>query len=56
MSAEIRKIQTGVAYPRNGNVGNPTRYFRWQVLIDGKSHGMFNLRRDAVAYVAGAST
>lgn len=35
---EITRRHIGTAYPRNGNVHNPTEYFTWSVSIDGKMH------------------
>lgn len=31
----ITRRHTGTAYARNGNVGNPTEYFRWEAVVNG---------------------
>lgn len=41
-----------VAYPKNGNAHNPTVYYRWDLVIDGKSHGMNRTRTEALANAA----
>jgi hypothetical protein len=35
----ITRRHVGQAYARNGNVGNPTEYFVWDVKIDGEPAG-----------------
>lgn len=32
----ITRRHIGTAYARNGNVGNPTQYFTWEVSVDGE--------------------
>jgi len=51
---EYRKRLVGTAYPRNGNVHNPTRYYRWDVFKDGKNvDGSFRTLREARAEYPG---
>lgn len=33
---EIRRVKTGEAYPRNGNLANPTPVYRFDLYLDGK--------------------
>jgi hypothetical protein len=33
---EIERRFVDYAYPRNGNVGNPTPRYRWNLYLDGK--------------------
>jgi hypothetical protein len=47
----ITRRWTGEAYARNGNVGNPTQYFRWEAVLNGKCIGAFFTNR-ANAYEA----
>lgn len=45
---EITRTHDRTAYARNGNVGNPTEYFWWQVRRNGEYlGGVFRLRADA---------
>lgn len=46
------RYQSGVAYARNGNAHRPTRYYRWIVLVDGKSIGTVARKRDAADFAA----
>lgn len=32
----VTRCHTGTAYARNGNVGNPTEYFKWESRLDGE--------------------
>jgi len=32
----IRKVVSRTAYPRNGNVDNPTVYYRWELWREGR--------------------
>jgi len=43
----ITRRHTGTAYARNGNVGNPTEYFRWEVAVDGTGLGTAPNRTEA---------
>lgn len=47
----VTRRHVGTAYARNGNVGNPTEYFEWEALVDGKRIGVGSWQR-AVAYEA----
>lgn len=56
----IRKVITGYAYARNGNVGNPTPRVRWDlvddrgcVLLSNSRLGL--LKESAARYYPGAS-
>ncbi len=44
---EIHKVLARTAYPRNGNGGNPTKYYRWEVYHNGLLIGQGDQRRDA---------
>lgn len=35
----ITRVHVGTAYPRNGNVGNPTEYFRWEWSVSSQLMG-----------------
>jgi hypothetical protein len=51
---EYRKRLVRTAYPRNGNVHNPTRYYLWDVYRDGKAiDGGFRTLRGARAEYPG---
>lgn len=50
---EITRRHTGTAYARNGNVGNPTEYFKWEAKKDGVYLGMFSKRSDAYEEATG---
>ena len=45
---EIRRKTVGTAYPRNGNLDNPTKHYRYEVWLDGKLIGSAKLRRQAL--------
>ena len=38
VEVEVTRYHTGTAYPVNGNVHNPTEYFRWAVKVGGQPH------------------
>jgi len=40
-----------IAYPKNGNVDNPTRYYEWDVVVEGAKRPHLSCRtlRDAKA-------
>lgn len=44
----LRRYLTGYSYPRNGNVHNPTPYYRWLLLLDGRIVDQFNTRREVI--------
>ena len=44
---EITRVHVRTAYARNGNVGNPTQYFKWVAHVDGQSTNKFDRRADA---------
>lgn len=33
---QVRRVLVGYAYPVNGNLHNPTPYYRWWLLLDGR--------------------
>lgn len=43
----IERVHTGTAYARNGNVGNPTEYFRWNWTVATGEKGNGSSRSDA---------
>lgn len=43
----ITRRHIGEAYPRNGNVGNPTQYFAWEWITDEGKSGNGSSRADA---------
>jgi hypothetical protein len=43
----IDRLTAGFAYPRNGNVHNPTPRFCWIVMQDGKPMGSYETLRAA---------
>ena len=50
----IERVHYGTAYARNGNVGNPTEYFKWNWTVEMKArclesgaHGHGDSRADA---------
>jgi hypothetical protein len=43
----ITRVQIGEACARNGNVGNPTKYYKWEALVDGSYVGTGNTRSEA---------
>lgn len=52
--AVIERVHVGTAYARNGNVGNPTEYFRWNWTVEllprsikSGAHGNGSSRADA---------
>jgi hypothetical protein len=44
---EVTRRHVGTAYARNGNVGNPTEYFTWDVKLDGTLHAAQPTRWEA---------
>lgn len=47
----LTRRHTGTAYARNGNVGNPTEYFRWDATVDGvQVNGGLGFRDRSDAY------
>lgn len=46
---QIRRRLVAYAYPRNGNVHNPTPEYAWDLLVDGRRVDTFRLRREAVS-------
>lgn len=49
----ITRRHIGTAYARNGNVGNPTEYFRWDLVTEGEFKGSFSSRVEAYEYARG---
>lgn len=45
----IDKVVSHVAYPRNGNVGNPTVTYAWLLYVDSRLVDRFQRLRDAIA-------
>lgn len=43
----IERVHIGTAYARNGNVGNPTEYFRWNWNVETGKKGNGSSRSDA---------
>lgn len=39
MNITYHKVEVGSAYPRNGNLHNPTKRYRWEVRADGRLIG-----------------
>ena len=48
----VTRRHYGTAYAKNGNVGNPTEYFLWDVAIDGE-HYLRGCRSRSNAYETG---
>lgn len=47
---EVTRHHIGTAYARNGNVGNPTEYFRWSSRVDGELPVVYRAVSRAEAY------
>lgn len=43
----ITRVHIRTAYARNGNVGNPTEYFRWEWAVESGPRGTGSSRSDA---------
>lgn len=50
-TVEIRRRLWREAYPRNGNVHNPTRYYRWDVIVEGRCMNTYERQREAKAAI-----
>lgn len=44
-----RRVLDRYAYAANGNVHNPTPYYSWLLLVDGRLADRFNTRRELIA-------
>ena len=46
----VGRVLDHTAYPRNGNTGRATKYYRWITTVDGVRYGTEATRREAKAF------